>query len=215
MQCAYRIWPTRTYTGPWLFLAKQPSQRKRCNSAIRGVPGFYSYYGAGGLATIPPIAATRPSWIGLARKTKRLDVVSLHLASSARILNDSDLLEAWQRAAYQSGSHVLGHRRALHYLHPSMVACQEAGEIADPLLRGSVLYMWVGKSRSCGIRPSMAPKGRAEYFAITLRDQIGDRIGRESTLVTVRRKLANAYGCFRKKHACETHAQWPRFKMFP
>jgi hypothetical protein len=40
-----------------------------------------------------PIAATRPSWMGLARKAKRLDVVSLHLAS-LHARGDSDRSEA-------------------------------------------------------------------------------------------------------------------------
>ncbi|KIN05763.1 hypothetical protein OIDMADRAFT_24143 [Oidiodendron maius Zn] len=144
-------------------LSSRP-QRKRCNSAIRGVPGVYSYYGAGGLATIPPIAATRPSWIGLARKTKRLDVVSLHLAFSAGILN-SDLLEAWQRAAYQSGSHV----------RPR----SSEGTALPPSQYGSLRTVHVGGQISLVRNPSLdGPQGRAEHFAITLRDQIGDRIGR-------------------------------------
>jgi hypothetical protein len=42
-----------------------------------------------------PIAATRPSWMGLARKAKRLDVVSLHLASlHIHARGDSDRSEA-------------------------------------------------------------------------------------------------------------------------
>jgi hypothetical protein len=55
---------------------------RRCNT--RG-PGVYNLFMEKVFRNDPPIDATRSSWIGLARKRQRLDVVSLHLAAPTYI----------------------------------------------------------------------------------------------------------------------------------
>lgn len=154
---------------------------QQCNT--RGSRVYTYYYGADGLAT-SPIAATRPSWIGLARKRKRLDVVSLHLAFSTH--TSAQRLRSFggdHPSAHPSASLHLGRQRTASCYRASMMGF--AGSGRSPI-HGAEAGCSVWVCEAGGIPPTIITGvWRNPSRSPTRSDTRSDRS--KSTMVTVRR----------------------------